>query len=221
MATAATRVVLIADDSLQSILLKDKLEQVLGAEFVLFTPQQLVTATTLPARCRWILFDHDLAQASFYSHYVSLLHRAEHPVQEILFNCAHSVGSETLAHWQNVVGLFYFDDSIEHLQQGIARILSGEMWFSRRLASELIEGLRLHRKPVSSHDMVPLTKRERQIITLLSNGDSNQQIARTLSVSENTVKTHLHNIFRKIDVRNRVQALIWAKDHLSFHQGLS
>ncbi|HCH5920402.1 helix-turn-helix transcriptional regulator, partial [Vibrio parahaemolyticus] len=48
-------------------------------------------------------------------------------------------------------------------------------------------------------------------------GASNQQIAEQLFVSENTVKTHLHNIFKKIDVKNRVQALIWAKENISDH----
>ncbi|TOO18680.1 helix-turn-helix transcriptional regulator, partial [Vibrio parahaemolyticus] len=51
----------------------------------------------------------------------------------------------------------------------------------------------------------------------LSMGASNQQIAEQLFVSENTVKTHLHNIFKKIDVKNRVQALIWAKENISDH----
>ncbi|ELV8803471.1 response regulator transcription factor, partial [Vibrio vulnificus] len=110
---------------------------------------------------------------------------------------------------------FYLSDDISTLELGIDKILSGDMWFSRKISQEFISTLRQHSKPISKTVSTKLTKREQQIITLLSLGNSNQQIARKLFVRENTVKTHLHNIFKKIDVKNRVQALIWAKEHLS------
>ncbi|NNN90913.1 helix-turn-helix transcriptional regulator, partial [Vibrio sp. 2-2(9)] len=75
--------------------------------------------------------------------------------------------------------------------------------------------LRRHCKPINKSVSAILTKREKQIITVLSMGASNQQIAEQLFVSENKVKTQLHNIFKKIDVKNRVQALIWAKENIS------
>jgi LuxR family transcriptional regulator of csgAB operon len=60
-----------------------------------------------------------------------------------------------------------------------------------------------------------LTKREQQIIKLLGDGASNTQIAEELFVSENTVKAHLHNTFKKIKVKNRVQALLWVKNNIA------
>ena len=48
-----------------------------------------------------------------------------------------------------------------------------------------------------------LTQREHQIITLVSSGLSNKEIARRLNLTEATVKTHLHNIYRKARVQNR------------------
>jgi LuxR family transcriptional regulator of csgAB operon len=59
-----------------------------------------------------------------------------------------------------------------------------------------------------------LTNREMEIISLLSAGSSNQQIAEKLFVSEHTVKSHLYNIFRKINVHNRIQALNWIHQNL-------
>lgn len=55
-----------------------------------------------------------------------------------------------------------------------------------------------------------LTTREKEILKLVANGDSNAQIAKTLFIREITVKTHLNNIYRKIGATNRVQATILA-----------
>ncbi len=56
---------------------------------------------------------------------------------------------------------------------------------------------------------------EQQIIRHLAKGATNTEIADKLFVSENTVKTHLHNLFKKIHAKNRLQALIWAKENIS------
>ena len=57
-----------------------------------------------------------------------------------------------------------------------------------------------------------LTDREREILTLLASGYSNAELAKQLYLSEPTVKTHLSSIFRKLGVRDRVQAVIAAYD---------
>ena len=53
-----------------------------------------------------------------------------------------------------------------------------------------------------------LTTRERDVLLLVRLGKSNKEIARDLDVSVNTVKTHLKNLFHKLEVHNRVQAII-------------
>ena len=57
-----------------------------------------------------------------------------------------------------------------------------------------------------------LTEREREILTLLASGRSNAELAKELYLSEPTIKTHLSSIFRKLGVRDRVQAVIAAFD---------
>jgi len=66
----------------------------------------------------------------------------------------------------------------------------------------------------AEEDVSGLTRREREILDLIANGYSNQQIADELFISPHTVKTHLHNIFKKINVKRRLQAALWAARNL-------
>ena len=59
-----------------------------------------------------------------------------------------------------------------------------------------------------------LTRREQEILAQLTTGEPNSVIASRLHLSEHTVKNHMYNIFRKIGVKNRLQASNWAKLHL-------
>jgi DNA-binding NarL/FixJ family response regulator len=58
-----------------------------------------------------------------------------------------------------------------------------------------------------------LTRREREILQLVAEGHSNSQLAKMLWVTEQTVKFHLSNIYRKLDVANRTEASRWAQLH--------
>ena len=110
-------------------------------------------------------------------------------------------------------GVFYRNESLEVICKGIHALLQGELWMSRELMARLI----LFYRKYQSNAFRPacgLTNREMEIISLLSTGSSNQQIAEKLFVSEHTVKSHLYNIFRKINVHNRIQALNWIHQNL-------
>ncbi|MFI7587154.1 response regulator [Spongisporangium articulatum] len=56
--------------------------------------------------------------------------------------------------------------------------------------------------------------RELEVLRLVAKGLANKQIGRTLGISERTVKVHLGNVFRRIDVQDRTSAALWARDHL-------
>jgi len=68
-------------------------------------------------------------------------------------------------------------------------------------------------KATSEAEDVGLTRREREILCLVAEGGTNGDVARRLWVTEQTVKFHLANIFRKLDVTNRTQASRWAHAH--------
>jgi DNA-binding CsgD family transcriptional regulator len=63
-----------------------------------------------------------------------------------------------------------------------------------------------HRNDAAIHSL-GLTARECEILDLLASGQSNKEMARALAISPNTVKTHLANLYDKLDVERRVQAI--------------
>jgi len=65
----------------------------------------------------------------------------------------------------------------------------------------------------SDEDLAGLTRREREILSLVADGSSNGAVARKLWVTEQTVKFHLSNIYRKLGVSNRTAASRWAHEH--------
>ena len=110
-------------------------------------------------------------------------------------------------------GFFYRRDSMALICKGIGALLDDDLWMSRSLMTRLIEFYR--RQQLNAYRPVcGLTHRELEIIGLLGSGASNTEIADKLFVSEHTVKSHLYNIFRKIKVHNRIQAMNWARQNL-------
>lgn len=64
-----------------------------------------------------------------------------------------------------------------------------------------------------------LSRRERDVLELVADGLANKQIARRLGISERTVKAHLTSVFHRIGVSDRVQAALWAREHLPPPEG--
>lgn len=130
------------------------------------------------------------------------------------FNLRRGRESEEEALAKGVWGFFYEQDSLEQFPKGINAIFNGEFWASRQTMTKCI----LQNKGIS---LTPsekakdhLTEREIMVLSLISIGASNDKIARELSISRHTVKTHIYNIFHKINVPNRLQAALWAGKNL-------
>ncbi len=89
----------------------------------------------------------------------------------------------------------------------IHRVIDGEIVIHPRVANRLVRELTRNEK---KEDEVKLTKREKDVLTLLVKGHSNKDMADALFISEKTVKNHLTSIFRKLNVKDRTQAAVYA-----------
>lgn len=139
----------------------------------------------------------------------------------VLFNLDRQAGIEKSAIEFGVHGFFYQDDAVETLLKGLSAILRGEFWASRQKLTEVIleQGFALRRKQNSGHGTrYGLTRREIEILGLLSLGAANRVISEKLFISPHTVRTHLNNIFRKIKVSTRLEAVVWAGESLFVHK---
>ncbi len=87
------------------------------------------------------------------------------------------------------------------------------MWLSREIMTKcILEGTDQDEAAMNASEL--LTSRQTEILALVSIGATNDEIADKLYLSPHTVKTHLYNIFKKINVPNRLQAALWAAKHL-------
>jgi two-component system, NarL family, nitrate/nitrite response regulator NarL len=112
------------------------------------------------------------------------------------------------------MGVLLKDMSTQMLLKAIERVHAGEVWLDRFLTSNLIVELRKDRKPkkpeAEEDAMAKLTDREREVIALVAEGLKNKQIADRLFISEITVRHHLTSIFKKLNVPDRLELLIFA-----------
>lgn len=99
----------------------------------------------------------------------------------------------------------------EVLFQELRGLAQGEAPISREMASKLIRQM-VHRERMIAPEDLPetLSEREREVLALLAEGLSNEEIARELNIAVNTVRNHVRNILEKLGVRNRVQAAVYA-----------
>jgi DNA-binding NarL/FixJ family response regulator len=104
------------------------------------------------------------------------------------------------------------DTDEEEMVRAIRAVASGEAIFSPPIATRLIEFFAAPRPTVPAQIFPELTEREREILTLLAQGQSNADIAAGLSLSLKTVRNHLSNIFNKLQVADRTQAVIRARE---------
>ncbi|CBV42740.1 two-component system response regulator NarL [Halomonas elongata] len=98
------------------------------------------------------------------------------------------------------------DDMVHQLRQAAL----GRMVISDSLASLLAEALRNQKGQSTAPDIHSLTQREREILRELAAGLSNKLIARRLDITEGTVKVHVKHLLKKLNLRSRVEAAVWA-----------
>ncbi len=112
-------------------------------------------------------------------------------------------------------GYLVKDVEPEVLVAGIRAAVQGGAPLSPSVAAGLLRGS----NQMSMVSPSSLTPRELEILQLIVDGHTNQQIARTLGISEKTVKTHCSRLFQRLGVTDRTQAAVWAMRNLPSNQG--
>ncbi len=139
-----------------------------------------------------------------------------------LYSCKSGVLCEKSALLSGFYGVFYITDRADIILKGIENLLMDARWFKREIMNVAIAELlnnsnsRLRNTNFGNNDKFvfpSLTKREKTVIQLVASGAQNKEIASTLHISPNTVKTHIYSIFRKTSSRNRIELLSWAKEY--------
>ncbi len=100
----------------------------------------------------------------------------------------------------------------EHLVDGIRRVHTGEVWIDQRVTAGVLKAM-AEGPATTTREKPLLTERERQVVHLVCQGFRNKEIADKLFISEQTVKNHLHNIFDKLGVSDRLELALYALHH--------
>lgn len=107
-----------------------------------------------------------------------------------------------------VNGYLLKDSESAELKKAILSVINGDDYIQPSLIPVL--NAKMIDRNKDNEKLEKLTKRELQVLKLLSIGKLNRQVAEELDISERTVKNHVSNIFKKIDVKDRTQAAVFA-----------
>ena len=154
---------------------------------------------------------------------VDILAQISENVKVAFFNVGTDFPCDKLLFWPHVRGIFINDANEENIVNGVKEINAGRYWLPRKVTAQLLTYL--HSSPdinqasvkqlakhvsmeqLACNDLMEqLTKRELHILKCICDGYSNVEIATDLKVSLSTVKTHAYNLFKKLNVTNRMQA---------------
>jgi DNA-binding NarL/FixJ family response regulator len=100
----------------------------------------------------------------------------------------------------------------EEMLRAIHAVHSGEAIFSPPIAGRMMNFFTANRTVIPPEAFADLTEREREILVLIGQGKTNEAIAADLTISVKTVRNHVSNIFNKLQVADRAQAALRARD---------
>lgn len=117
-------------------------------------------------------------------------------------------------------GIVLKQTAAELIVKSIRKVHAGEIWLDSHTTAAVMRQFASPAEPVPQgaarpRDRSPLSQREREIVALVAQGYKNKEMAEKMFISEQTVKNHLHNIFDKLGVSDRLELALYA-----IHKGL-
>jgi DNA-binding NarL/FixJ family response regulator len=140
----------------------------------------------------------------------------EFPVRTLLLTASIDKPQIVQALKLGAYGVILKECTTRRLFDGIRCVMAGQYWVGRESVSDLIKALRSVSLPPGGAAPAKgfgLTPRELEIVPLVVAGYSNPDIAQRCSISEQTVKHHMSNIFDKLGVSNRLELALFAVNH--------
>lgn len=107
-------------------------------------------------------------------------------------------------------GYLLKDEDSNTISEAIRAIFAGETWLSRSVSGHLASIVRGEKNASLGKN---LTAREKEVLHLLAEANTNKEIAAVLYTSEKTIEFHVSNILEKLGVKSRVEAVVWGKEH--------
>jgi len=103
--------------------------------------------------------------------------------------------------------------AIDLLVKCIHRVHEGEIWLDKRLTADVVHAFSVSSASGGRRERPLLSERETEVVQLIAQGFQNIEISEKLLVSKQTVKNHLHNIFDKVGVSDRIELMLYAIHH--------
>lgn len=142
---------------------------------------------------------------------------AKIPVRTLLLTAAIDQAQIVQALRLGAYGVILKESTTQRLFDSIRCVMAGQYWVGRESVSDLVRALRSAGGSADGSGLrgrdFGLTPRELEIVTLVVAGYSNPDIAQRCSISEQTVKHHVSNIFDKLGVSNRLELALFAVNH--------
>jgi DNA-binding NarL/FixJ family response regulator len=175
---------------------------------------QLTTRKYLPetdiamicASCCFQSFDHALT-------FFNKLYKMIPNIKPVLFNHKFTEYEKVELIKIGIKGFFAIEMDSENLDKALSMVKKGSMWVNRKLVNmALPDGREYLKDQLIGVESCGLSEREKEILKAMVLGLKNKEIADKLFISEVTVKSHLHRIFKKLNVNNRTKAIRMATE---------
>jgi DNA-binding NarL/FixJ family response regulator len=148
------------------------------------------------------------------------LQQLERKVKVIILTASEDKNEFVQAMKLGCSGIVLKQTAPELIVKSIRKVHSGEIWLDSHTTAAVMRQFAspsddANGAPGKSRERSPLSQREREIVGLVAQGYKNREMAEKMFISEQTVKNHLHNIFDKLGVSDRLELALYA-----IHKGL-
>jgi DNA-binding NarL/FixJ family response regulator len=132
---------------------------------------------------------------------------------DVLLFCNEPSTTEGLALFQfGIKGYLNTFASVGRIEQALVTISAGSIWLGPEILQNMIQSV-THAQTLDDHWMEIVTDREQQVALLVLKSKSNKEIAEQLNITERTVKAHMHNMFQKFQVSDRLSLVLKIKNY--------